>query len=148
MNKFKVVSKYSPAGDQGKAIKQLSDSLKKGNKLQTLKGITASGKTFVVSKIIEQHQKPTLVLAHNKTLAAQLYRELKEFFPNNKVEYFVSYYDYYQPESYVPQRDLYIEKNTKINEKIEELRLSATASIASREDTIVVASVSCIYSFK
>jgi len=146
MNKFKVVSKYSPAGDQGKAIEQLSASLKKGTKLQTLKGITASGKTFTVAKIIEQHQKPTLVLAHNKTLAAQLYREFKELFPNNKVEYFVSYYDYYQPESYVPQRDLYIEKNTKINEKIEELRLSATASIASREDTIVVASVSCIYS--
>ncbi len=146
MNKFKVVSKFSPAGDQPKAIKELSDGLAKKNKLQTLLGITASGKTYVVSKIIENHQKPTLVLAHNKTLAAQLYRELKEFFPNNKVEYFVSYYDYYQPESYVPQRDLYIEKNTKINEKIEELRLSATASIASREDTIVVASVSCIYS--
>ncbi len=146
MNKFKVVSKYSPAGDQGKAIEELSDSLNKGTKLQTLKGATGTGKTYVISKIVEKHQKPTLVLTHNKTLAAQLYRELKELFPNNKVEYFVSYYDYYQPESYVPQRDLYIEKNTKINEKIEELRLSATASIASREDTIVVVSVSCIYS--
>lgn len=146
MNKFKVISKYSPAGDQGKAIEQISDSLKKKNRFQTILGATGTGKTYTVSKIIEKHQKPTIVLAHNKTLAAQLYRELKELFPNNKVEYFVSYYDYYQPESYVPQKDLYIEKNTKINEKIEELRLSATASIASREDTIVVASVSCIYS--
>jgi len=145
MNSFKLVSTYQPAGDQPKAIKQLSEGLLKGNKSQTLLGVTGSGKSYTIANVIAAHNKPTLILAHNKTLAAQLYHELKGYFPENKVEYFVSYYDYYQPESYVPQRDLYIEKNTKINEKIEELRLSATASVTSRNDTIIVASVSCIY---
>jgi len=144
-NLFKLVASYKPAGDQIKAIEQLSDGLRKGYKYQTLLGVTGSGKSFTIAKVIAAHNKPTLVLAHNKTLASQLYHELKGYFPENKVEYFVSYYDYYQPESYVPQRDLYIEKNTKINEKIEELRLSATASVTSRNDTVIVASVSCIY---
>jgi len=145
MNSFKLFSTYKPAGDQPKAIVELSEGLRKKFKYQTLLGVTGSGKSYTIANIIEKHNKPTLVLAHNKTLAAQLYHELKGYFPENKVEYFVSYYDYYQPESYVPQRDLYIEKNTKINEKIEELRLSATASVTSRNDTIIVASVSCIY---
>ncbi len=145
MNSFKLVSTYKPAGDQPKAIKQLLEGLGKGNKSQTLLGVTGSGKSYTIANVIAAHNKPTLILAHNKTLAAQLYHELKGYFPENKVEYFVSYYDYYQPESYVPQRDLYIEKNTKINAKIEELRLSATASVTSRNDTIIVASVSCIY---
>ncbi|MDD3975573.1 MAG: excinuclease ABC subunit UvrB [Candidatus ainarchaeum sp.] len=148
-NKFELVSKFSPKGDQPKAIKQLSEHLIKNKdtskNFQTLLGITGSGKTYSIAHVIEKYQKPTLVIAHNKTLAAQLYNEFKELFPNNKVEYFVSYYDYYQPESYVPQRDLYIEKNTKINDEIEKLRLSATASLTSRNDVIIVASVSCIY---
>ncbi|MFH0906408.1 MAG: excinuclease ABC subunit UvrB [archaeon] len=146
MNKFKLVSPFKPKGDQPKAIKELVESIdKQKNKYQTLVGVTGSGKTFSISCVIEKLQKPTLVIAHNKTLAAQLYTEFKEFFPENKVEYFVSYYDYYQPESYVAQRDLYIEKNVDINEKLEQLRLSATASISSRKDVIIVASVSCIY---
>ncbi|MFA6649905.1 MAG: DEAD/DEAH box helicase family protein, partial [archaeon] len=149
-NKFKLISKFKPKGDQPKAIKELSDGLLKNGKedrrnFQTLLGVTGSGKTFSVSNVIEKYQKPTLVIAHNKTLAAQLYNEFKEFFPNNKVEYFVSYYDFYQPESYLPTRDLYIEKNTKVNAEIEKLRLRATAALTSRNDVIIVASVSCIY---
>jgi len=146
MNKFKLVAPFSPDGDQPHAIKQLSAGLnKKFKKVQTLLGVTGSGKSFTIANVIANYNRPTLVLAHNKTLAAQLYNELKDFFPENKVEYFVSYYDYYQPESYIPQKDLYIEKNTKINEKIEQMRLSATTSLISRNDVIVVASVSCIY---
>ncbi|HOW29863.1 MAG TPA: excinuclease ABC subunit UvrB [archaeon] len=146
MNKFKLVAPFSPDGDQPHAIKQLSAGLsKRGKKIQTLLGVTGSGKSFTIANVIASYNRPTLVLAHNKTLAAQLYNELKDFFPENKVEYFVSYYDYYQPESYIPQKDLYIEKNTKINDKIEQMRLSATTSLVSREDVIVVASVSCIY---
>ena len=143
--KFKVVSPFQPTGDQPEAIRKLTEGFKKGNRFQTLLGVTGSGKTFTMAKIIEQIQKPTLVLAHNKTLAAQLYNEFKEFFPNNSVEYFVSYYDYYQPEAYVPQSDTYIEKDSAINDEIERLRHSATSSLFERRDTIVVSSVSCIY---
>jgi excinuclease ABC subunit B len=143
--RFEVFSKYLPAGDQPKAIAQLVEGIKKGYRYQTLKGVTGSGKTFTMAKVIEQIQLPTLVMSHNKTLAAQLYREFKEFFPKNAVEYFVSYYDYYQPEAYVPSKDLYIEKDADINEEIERLRLSATTSLASRRDVIVVATVSAIY---
>ncbi len=145
MNKFKLVTKLKPKGSQPEAIKQLTDGLKKGKKYQTLLGVTGSGKTYSMACVIEQIQKPTLVLAHNKTLAAQLYSEFREFFPENRVEYFVSYYDYYQPESYIPSKDQYIEKDADVNPKIEQMRLAATASVLSREDTIVVASVSCIY---
>ncbi len=142
---FKLHSEYQPTGDQPQAIKQLVDGFKKGNQFQTLLGVTGSGKTFTMANVIEQLNKPTLVLAHNKTLAAQLYSEFKEFFPENAVEYFVSYYDYYQPEAYVPQSDTYIEKDSSINDEIDRLRLSATASLTERRDVIVVASVSCIY---
>jgi len=145
MNKFKLVTNMKPKGSQPEAIKQLVDGVKAGEKYQTLLGVTGSGKTFTMANVIEKIQKPTLVLAHNKTLAAQLYSEFKEFFPGNRVEYFVSYYDYYQPESYIPSKDQYIEKDADINPKIEQMRLAATASVLSREDTIVVASVSCIY---
>ena len=145
MNHFKVVSSYSPAGDQGRAISELSRGLSKGFRQQTLKGVTGSGKTYTMAKIIEQAQLPTLVLSHNKTLAAQLYREFGDFFPENAVEYFVSYYDYYQPEAYVAGRDLYIEKDASINEEIDRLRLAATAALLERRDVIVVATVSCIY---
>jgi excinuclease ABC subunit B len=145
MNKFKLVSDMKPKGSQPDAIKKLVEGLKNKEQMQTLLGITGSGKTFSMAKIIEQIQKPTLVLAHNKTLAAQLFSEFKEFFPDNRVEYFVSYYDYYQPESYIPSKDQYIEKDADVNPKIEQMRLAATASVLSREDTIVVASVSCIY---
>lgn len=147
MNKFKLVAPFSPDGDQPQAIRELCTGLKKKKErnIQTLLGVTGSGKSFTISNVIANYNRPTLVLAHNKTLAAQLYNELKGFFPENKVEYFVSYYDYYQPESYIPQKDLYIEKNTKINDKIEQMRLSAITSLVSREDVIVVASVSCIY---
>lgn len=147
MNKFKLVAPFSPDGDQPHAIKELSAGIKKKKEknIQTLLGVTGSGKSFTIANVIASYNRPTLVLAHNKTLAAQLYNELKDFFPENKVEYFVSYYDYYQPESYIPQKDLYIEKNTKINDKIEQMRLSATTSLVSRDDVIVVASVSCIY---
>jgi len=138
-------SSFKPRGDQPKAIAQLSKGLKENKKIQTLLGVTGSGKGFTIANVVTNYNKPTLILAHNKTLAAQLYNEFKEYFPNNKVEYFVSYYDYYQPESYIAQRDLYIEKNTKINEKIEQLRLSTLASLSSRSDVIVIASVSCIY---
>ncbi|MFP4118824.1 MAG: excinuclease ABC subunit UvrB [Candidatus Woesearchaeota archaeon] len=142
---FKVKSPFKPAGDQPKAIKELSDGLKQGYDLQTLLGVTGSGKTFTMAHTIENYGKPTLVMAHNKTLAFQLYKELKEFFPDNRVEYFISYYDYYQPESYLPATDTYIEKDAKINEKIEQMRLSATVNLLTRSDTIVVASVSAIY---
>lgn len=142
---FNLVSKYKPRGDQPEAIKELVDSINKGQKSQVLMGVTGSGKTFTMANVIASVNKPTLVLAHNKTLAGQLYGEFKEFFPNNAVEYFVSYYDYYQPEAYVPQTDSYIEKDAKINDEIDELRHKATASLLSRKDVIVIASVSCIY---
>ncbi len=145
MAPFQVVSEFQPTGDQPTAIAQLVDGLNKGLQHQTLLGATGTGKTFSAAQVIEQVQKPTLVLAHNKTLAAQLYAEFKEFFPRNAVEYFVSYYDYYQPEAYVPRLDLHIEKETQINEQIDRLRLAATASLFTRRDVLIVASVSCIY---
>lgn len=145
MRKLTVVSPYEPAGDQGQAIEKLSEGFLRGDRYQTLKGVTGSGKTFTMAKIIERVQRPTLIISHNKTLSAQLYREFKGFFPNNAVEYFVSYYDYYQPEAYVPARDLYIEKDAAINEEIDKLRLAATYSLMERRDVIVVATVSCIY---
>jgi excinuclease ABC subunit B len=145
MNKFKVKSSYRPAGDQPQAIKQLVDNLKAGKKDQVLLGVTGSGKTFTIANVIEKAQKPTLVIAHNKTLAAQLASEFRQFFPGNAVEYFVSYYDYYQPEAYLPTTDVYIEKDLEINEEIDRLRHSATAALLCRKDVIVVASVSCIY---
>jgi excinuclease ABC subunit B len=142
---FELVSRYKPRGDQPRAIKALADSLVAGNRYQTLLGVTGSGKTFTMANVIQQLDRPTLVISHNKTLAAQLFSEFKQFFPHNAVEYFVSYYDYYQPEAYIPQTDTYIEKDASINEQIEKLRLSATSSLLSRRDVIVVASVSCIY---
>ncbi len=145
MGKFKIESKYKPTGDQPEAIKSISENYKNGKKKQTLLGVTGSGKTFTMANIIEQIQKPTLIIAHNKTLAAQLYNEFKEFFPNNAVEYFVSYYDYYQPEAYVASTDTYIEKDSAINDEIDKLRHSATAALSERKDVIVVSSVSCIY---
>ncbi len=146
MNKFKLVSHYQPAGDQPQAIEKLIEGLKQGDKFQTLLGVTGSGKTFTISNVIEQVNKPTLIISHNKTLAAQLYSEFKSFFPENAVEFFISYYDYYQPEAYVVKSDLYIEKDFSINEEIDRLRLKATTSlIEGRSDVIVVASVSCIY---
>ncbi len=144
-SQFRLVSDFEPAGSQPDAIKQLVSGLKEGRRFQTLLGVTGSGKTYTVANVIEKVQKPTLVIAHNKTLAAQLYNEFKGFFPENRVEYFVSYYDYYQPESYLPAKDQYIEKDSHINPKIEQMRLAATASLSSRSDVIVVASVSCIY---
>jgi excinuclease ABC subunit B len=145
MPKLEVVSEFQPTGDQPEAITQLVESITQGNRYQTLLGATGTGKTYTVAKIIEATQKPTLVIAHNKTLAAQLYGEFREFFPNNAVSYFVSYYDYYQPEAYVPRHDLYIEKETEINEEIDRLRLEATTNLMSRRDVVIVASVSCIY---
>ena len=145
MPKFEVVSEYTPSGDQPEAIEALSRGIEAGLDEQTLLGVTGSGKTYTMAKVIEQVQRPTLVLAHNKTLAAQLCAEFKEFFPNNAVEYFVSYYDYYQPEAYIPHTDTFIEKDSSINEEIDRLRLSATASLLERRDVIVVSSVSCIY---
>ena len=145
MKRFKLCSPYSPMGDQIDAIERLSQGVLAGDRYQTLKGITGSGKTFTMANIIEKVQRPTLIISHNKTLAAQLYREFKGFFPENAVEYFVSYYDYYQPEAYVPQRDLYIEKDASINDEIDRLRLSATFSLMERKDVIVVSTVSCIY---
>merc|ERR1712000_432134 len=142
---FELVSKYEPAGDQPKAIEALVDGLESGLAQQTLLGVTGSGKTFTMANIINQVQRPTLVLAHNKTLAAQLYGEMKEFFPNNAVEYFVSYYDYYQPEAYVPSTDTFIEKDASVNEHIEQMRLSATKALMERRDAIIVATVSAIY---
>src|SRR5437868_645693 len=145
MAKFHLKSDYQPRGDQPSAIAQLSDGLKKGVKNQTLLGVTGSGKTFTVANVIQNVQKPTLVLSHNKTLAAQLYNEFRMFFPDNAVHYFVSYFDYYQPEAYIPRSDTYIEKDSDINEEIDRLRHAATASLLSRKDVIIVASVSCIY---
>ncbi|RPJ00358.1 MAG: excinuclease ABC subunit B, partial [Chloroflexi bacterium] len=145
MPPFELVSDYKPTGDQPEAIIQLVHGFNEGFKFQTLLGATGTGKTYTIANVIAQVQRPTLVLAHNKTLAAQLYAEFIEFFPNNAVEYFVSYYDYYQPEAYVPRHDLYIEKETEINEEIDRLRLAATASLLTRPDTLIVASVSCIY---
>ena len=146
MDKFKLVSKFKPTGDQPQAIDALVDGVLHGDREQTLMGVTGSGKTFTMANIIERVNKPTLVLAHNKTLAAQLCSEFKEFFPDNAVEYFVSYYDYYQPEAYVPTTDTYIEKDSSINDEIDKLRHSATAALSERRDVIIVASVSCIYS--
>ncbi len=145
MSTFTVKSPYRPAGDQPEAIKELSSSILEGNRYQTLVGVTGSGKTYTMAKVIETTQKPTLIMTHNKTLAAQLYSEFKSFFPNNHVEYFISYYDYYQPEAYLPRQDLFIEKDSSINEELERLRLSATASLLSHDDVIVVASVSANY---
>lgn len=145
MRPFKVVSPFEPSGDQPEAIERLAAGFLAGDKYQTLKGVTGSGKTFTMAKIIEKVQRPTLIISHNKTLSAQLYREFKSFFPDNAVEYFVSYYDYYQPEAYVPARDLYIEKDASINDEIDRMRLAATYSLMERRDVIVVATVSCIY---
>ena len=143
---FRLVSDFAPTGDQPEAIEQLVDGLQSGTPFQTLLGVTGSGKTFTIANVIEQVQRPVLVLSHNKTLAAQLYGEFKQFFPDNAVEYFVSYYDYYQPEAYLPVTDTYIEKDLSINEEIEKLRLSTTSSLLSgRKDVIVVSSVSCLY---
>lgn len=142
---FELVKPFEPSGDQPSAIRELVDSFRSGAKRQTLLGVTGSGKTFTMANVIQELQRPTLVLSHNKTLAAQLYDEFKAFFPNNAVSYFVSYYDYYQPEAYIPQRDLYIEKDSSINDEIDRLRLAATSSLLSRDDVIVVASVSSIY---
>ena len=145
MEQFNLQSEFNPTGDQPQAIEELVESIKAGHRYQTLLGVTGSGKTFTMANIIQKIQKPTLILAHNKTLAAQLYSEFKEFFPDNAVEYFVSYYDYYQPEAYVPQSDTYIEKDSSVNEEIDKLRHSATAALCERKDVIIIASVSCIY---
>ena len=144
-NRFEIHAKFKPAGDQPAAIAQLVEGLQDGLHAQTLLGVTGSGKTFTIANVVEAVQRPTLVMAPNKTLAAQLYGEFKEFFPNNAVEYFVSYYDYYQPEAYVPSSDLYIEKDASINDHIEQMRLSATKALLERSDVIVVATVSAIY---
>ena len=146
MGNFQVISDYVPRGDQPKAIRQLTEGIGKGYKFQTLLGATGTGKTFTIANLIQEVQKPTLVIAHNKTLAGQLCSELKEFFPNNAVEYFVSYYDYYQPEAYIPQTDTYIEKDASINDEIDKLRHPATAALFERRDVVIVSSVSCIYS--
>ena len=142
---FTVTSKFQPAGDQPKAIEQLVEGINAGLHAQTLLGVTGSGKTFTIANVIEAIQRPTIVMAPNKTLAAQLYGEFKEFFPNNSVEYFVSYYDYYQPEAYVPSSDTYIEKDASVNDHIEQMRLSATKALMEREDALIVATVSAIY---
>src|SRR5260370_13941377 len=143
---FQLESNYKPRGDQGQAIAKLTKSLEAGNRHQTLLGGTGSGKTFTIANVIRELDRPTLVISHNKTLAAQLYSEFKQFFPTNAVEYFVSYFDYYQPEAYIPRSDTYIEKDSSINEEIERLRLAATIALLSRRDTILVASGSCISS--
>src|SRR5881275_668085 len=143
--KFEIASDFQPAGDQPQAIEKMVAGFRDGRPCQTLMGVTGSGKTFAAANVIAQIGKPTLVLSHNKTLAAQLYKEFRAFFPRNAVQYFVSYYDYYQPEAYIPQRDIYIEKDAQINENIDRLRLAATSALVSREDVILVASVSCIY---
>lgn len=145
MKRFELVSDYKPTGDQPEAIDKLVESIESGERYQTLLGVTGSGKTFTMANVIEKVQKKTLVIAHNKTLAGQLCAEFKEFFPNNAVEFFVSYYDYYQPEAYIPGADVFIEKDSSINDEIDKLRHSATLSLFDREDVIVVASVSCIY---
>src|SRR4030043_1284344 len=143
MNRFRLVSDFEPKGDQPQAIEKLSEGVLKGAPHQVLLGVTGSGKTFTMANVIERVQKPTLVISHNKTLAAQLYGEFKELFPENAVEFFVSYYDYYQPEAYIPQIDLYIEKDADINEEIDRLRLAATKALLTRRDVLIVASVSC-----
>jgi len=145
MERFELVSPFTPHGDQPQAIRQLVDRLQAGDREQVLLGVTGSGKTFSIAKVVAEINRPTLVLSHNKTLAAQLYQEFRSFFPHNAVEYFVSYYDYYQPEAYVPASDTYIEKETSINEEIDRLRLRATTSLFERRDVLLVASVSCIY---
>ena len=145
MPKFKIVSEFKPTGDQPQAIEKLSEGIIKGINHQVLLGVTGSGKTFTMANVVERVQKPTLVIAHNKTLAAQLYNEFKELFPENAVEYFVSYYDYYQPEAYLPTTDTYIDKDSSINEQIDRMRHAATNALFERNDVIVVASVSCIY---
>ncbi len=142
---FELVSEYKPTGDQPEAIRELVEGFREGNQCETLLGVTGSGKTFTMANVIQQLNKPTLIIAHNKTLAAQLYGEFKEFFPENAVEYFVSYYDYYQPEAYVPSSDTYIAKDSSINDEIDKLRLSATTALAERRDVIIISSVSCIY---
>ena len=142
---FKLVSTFQPQGDQPEAIRQLIEGVRSGSKHQVLLGVTGSGKTFTVAKLVEAINRPTLVLSHNKTLAAQLYQEFRNFFPENAVEYFVSYYDYYQPEAYIPQTDLYIEKEMTKNDEIDKLRLAATKALFERRDVIIVSSVSCIY---
>src|SRR5690242_17150652 len=142
---FRIISDYKPKGDQGRAIDELTRGTYAGEKHQVLLGVTGSGKTYTMAKVIEQLNRPAVVLAHNKTLAAQLYHEFKQFFPNNAVEYFVSYYDYYQPEAYIPAGDVYIEKEATVNDELDKLRLSATRSLFERRDCIIVASVSCIY---
>src|SRR5882724_5485136 len=142
---FELVSPYEPAGDQPQAVAKLTEAALSGVKHQTLLGVTGSGKTFTVANLIRNVQKPTLVISHNKTLAAQLYAEFKSFFPNNAVEYFVSYFDYYQPEAYIPRTDTFIEKDSSVNEEIERMRLSTMSSLFSRKDVVVIASVSCIY---
>src|SRR3954449_10925204 len=145
MPQFQLEAPFAPAGDQPQAIDQLVEGLRQGKNNQTLLGVTGSGKTFTMANVIARMGRPALVMSHNKTLAAQLYAEFKDFFPHNAVRYFVSYYDYYQPEAYIPQRDIYIEKDASINDEIERLRLAATSALVSRRDVIVVASVSCIY---
>ena len=145
MAKFELIPDYEPQGDQPQAIKQLTEGILRGDCFQTLLGVTGSGKTYTMASVIANVGKPTLILSHNKTLAAQLYGEFKNFFPNNAVEYFISYYDYYQPEAYVPTTDIYIEKDTSVNDEIDRLRLKATSSLLERDDVIIVASVSCIY---
>src|SRR3989344_6057362 len=142
---FKIKSDFKPTGDQPQAINKLVTNLQKNVRNQVLLGVTGSGKTFTMANVIEKIQKPTLIISHNKTLAAQLYQEFRDFFPENAVSYFVSYYDFYQPEAYIPQSDTYIEKEAEINDEIDKLRLSATANLLTRNDVIVVASVSCIY---
>jgi excinuclease ABC subunit B len=145
MKRFTLHAPFTPTGDQPTAIRKLLDGLERNTHEQVLLGVTGSGKTYTMAKIIEEINQPTLILSHNKTLAAQLYQEFKEFFPENAVSYFVSYYDYYQPEAYVPSSDTYIEKETEINEEIDKLRLAATTNLLTRKDTIIIASVSCIY---
>ncbi|MEI6727079.1 MAG: DEAD/DEAH box helicase family protein, partial [Actinomycetes bacterium] len=145
MTDFRIQADYSLTGDQPEAVAQLAEGLERGDRYQTLLGVTGSGKTFTMANVIEKAQKPTLIIAHNKTLAAQLCNEFREFLPDNAVEYFVSYYDYYQPEAYVPAQDLYIEKDSSINDEIDRLRHSATTSLFLRRDVVIVASVSCIY---
>jgi len=142
---FQLVSEYSPRGDQPEAIDQLSNWIKSGEKHNTLLGATGTGKTFTMANVIEKVNKPTLILSHNKTLAAQLFEEMQALFPHNSVSYFVSYYDYYQPEAYIPQRDIYIEKDAARNDDLDRLRLKATSSLMTRDDVIIVSSVSCIY---
>ena len=143
-DRFTISSQYQPTGDQPQAIQKLVEGIRMGAPAQTLLGVTGSGKTFTMANVIAQVNRPTLILSHNKTLAAQLFSEMKSFFPNNAVEYFVSYYDYYQPEAYIPSTDTYIEKDSSTNEEIDRLRHSATSSLAERRDVIIVASVSCI----